>query len=201
MKYMQDRDITAKHQLLEIAQALLLEKYQAGQMVFDHSQIGDRFYFVLSGSVTVEKPEIIQLSEDERKKRRELFDHKEETIFWAQMSIKKLQERNAKIIQMIAHYQEAIKKGLMDRSRNILNIQPSTTQNNVPESEQSKELHEVERDPAVARLSSVFHLQDKMQGKQFNIVQYMKTKNKSSINWKVPETQTDNQGVPTILAD
>jgi CRP-like cAMP-binding protein len=39
-------------------------------MVFDHSQIGDRFYFVLSGSVTVEKPEVILLSHEEKQKRR-----------------------------------------------------------------------------------------------------------------------------------
>lgn len=169
MKYMQDRDITAKHQLIEIAQALLLEKYEQGQMVFDHSQIGDRLYFVLSGSVKVEKPEVIQLSDAEKQMRKNIFDHKEETIQWAIEGITKLQERKTKIAHHVAQVQKTIDSGNFNRTRNNLYFNPGFAQNSNNLAEENSEQQEVERDPSKARMESVFHLQDKLQGKKVDM--------------------------------
>ena len=39
-------------------------------MVFDQGQVGDRFYIILQGSVKVEKPKLVEVSDAERDRRK-----------------------------------------------------------------------------------------------------------------------------------
>ena len=56
-------------ELMEIAKALLLETKPEGQMVFDHGDVGYKFYIILKGTVTVKLPIEVDIPELEQERR------------------------------------------------------------------------------------------------------------------------------------
>ena len=56
---------------MEIIKALLLEKYDKGQQIFDYGDRGDKFYIVLEGSVIVSIPFLINVRPDETERRKQ----------------------------------------------------------------------------------------------------------------------------------
>ena len=55
---------------MEIIKALLLEKYDKGQQIFDYGDRGDKFYIVLEGSVIVSIPFLVSVRPDETERRK-----------------------------------------------------------------------------------------------------------------------------------
>ena len=82
---------------MEIAKALLLETLPCDVQVFDHGDVGHKFYIILKGSVSVQLPIDIHVSPEERQKRLELYENHQRGIDWATDGILKLKNRIKKI--------------------------------------------------------------------------------------------------------
>jgi hypothetical protein len=52
-----------------VAQCLQLESFHEEEMVFDHGEIGEKFYIIVSGQVAVDIPVKIEVSPTEIEKR------------------------------------------------------------------------------------------------------------------------------------
>lgn len=73
IKFFSDRNIKNPADLLEVAKTLLLENFDAEEMVFDHGEPGSKFYIILKGAVGVDIPIRIKVEQDELDRRRTLF--------------------------------------------------------------------------------------------------------------------------------
>lgn len=47
IKFFIERDIVQEHELVEITLTMLLEQFEENQMVFDHGELGQKFYIIL----------------------------------------------------------------------------------------------------------------------------------------------------------
>ena len=64
IKFFRERDIVQEHELVEITLTMLLEQFEENQMVFDHGELGDKFYIILQGQVGVDIPVRIPVSSE-----------------------------------------------------------------------------------------------------------------------------------------
>jgi len=74
--------------LLEISKSITLEKFEIGQYVFKHQEVGNKFYIILKGEVGVYVPEEAAVSEEKIKERQE----NSHNLFQQQMKFKERAE-------------------------------------------------------------------------------------------------------------
>ena len=66
IKFFRERDINKDSQLMEIIKALRIERFKKDDLVFEYGDLGDKFYIILEGSVSVLVPFQVDVKPEEK---------------------------------------------------------------------------------------------------------------------------------------
>ena len=80
IKFFRERDIIKESQLMEIIKALQIEKFNINEEIFEYGDLGDKFYIILEGSVSVLIPFYVDVKREEKEQRKNIVNNEKNLI-------------------------------------------------------------------------------------------------------------------------